>query len=253
MKIATWNISAGINTNDYKGEFFDKEKELMPDDRCLNAIAKAIIENDIDVIALQEVVTTESFKYMQNLSAKTGMKYYEVFENSPCHLIENANFGVAILSKFPLKLIKKQFFENPRLTKQTAKGLYHTHDKGYLAVRVCAEKPFDMLDASLLPFHRFDHNIVDFKEIFNEFQDFVLNGNVFALGDFNAIEGKKNLQQVFDRMNEKYDFLFDEVTTIDNKKCDNILLPKDVVVKDKYLITNEDISDHFLCVAEIVY
>ena len=79
MKIATWNISAGINTNDYKGEFFDKEKELMPDDRCLNAIAKAIIENDIDVIALQEVVTTESFKYMQNLSAKTGMKYYEVF------------------------------------------------------------------------------------------------------------------------------------------------------------------------------
>lgn len=182
MKIATWNISAGINTNDYQGEFFDKDKELKPDDRCLNAIAELIKEHDIDVIALQEVVTTEGFKYMQNLSEKTGLKYYESFENSPCHLIENANFGVAILSKFPIKLIKKQFFENPHLTKQTAKGLYHTHDKGYLAVTVNAEKPFDMLCASLLPFHRFDHNIVDFKDIFVEFQDFVLTNNVFALG-----------------------------------------------------------------------
>lgn len=71
------------------------------------------------------------------------------------------------------------------------------------------------------------------------------------LGDFNAIAGKPNLQQVFDKLNDKYEFLFDEVTTIDNKKCDNILLPKHVKVKNKYLVTNEDISDHFLCVAEI--
>ncbi len=111
MKIATWNISAGINTNDYQGELFDKDKELKPDDRCLNAIAEIIKKHNIDVIALQEVVTTESFKYMQNLSEKTGLKYYESFENSPCHLIENANFGVAILSKFPIKLIKKQFLK----------------------------------------------------------------------------------------------------------------------------------------------
>lgn len=250
MKIATWNISAGINTNDYKGEFFDKEKELNTDDKCLNRIAKAIKEHNLDVVALQEVVTTESFKYMQNLSEKTGLKYYETFENSPCHLIENANFGVAVLSKYPITLIKKQFFENPHLTKQTPKGLYQTHDKGYLAVTINCENPFKLLSASLLPFHRFDHNIVDFKEIFNEFQQFVKDNNVYALGDYNAILGKTNLQCVFNNL-ESHEFLFDDITTIDNKKCDNILLPKTVKVINKYVVANKDTSDHFLCVVEI--
>lgn len=251
MKIATWNISAGINTNDYTGEFFDKTKETNVDDRCLNDIAKAIIENNIDVIALQEVVTTESFKYMENLSKLTNLKYFESFENSPCHLIENANFGIAILSKYPIKLIKKQFFDNPHLTKQTQKGLYHTHDKGYLVVEVLAPQPFKLSCASLLPFHRFDHNIVDFKSLFDEFQNFVLENNVYALGDYNAIEGKPNLQKVFDKINSNYNYLFDEVTTIDNKKCDNILLPKNIEIKNKYIVKNTDISDHYLCVAEI--
>ena len=251
MKIATWNISAGINTNDYVGEFFDKQKEANVDDRCLNDIAKAIIENDIDVIALQEVVTTESFRYMENLSKLTGFKYFESFENSPCHLIENANFGIAILSKSPIKLIKKQFFDNPHLTKQTQKGLYHTHDKGYLVVEVEGDEPIKLLCASLLPFHRFERNIVDFKNLFNEFQDFVLENSVYALGDYNAIEGKVSLQKVFDKLNSNYQFLFDEITTIDNKKCDNILLPNTVKVKNKYIVKNTDISDHYLCVAEI--
>lgn len=251
MKIATWNISAGINTNDYKGEFLDKPKEANIDDRCLKDLAKTIVDNNIDVIALQEVVTTESFKYMENLSKLTNLKYYEVFENSPCHLIENANFGVAILSKYPLKLIKKQFFENPNLSKQTQKGLYHTHDKGYLAVEVLAENPFKLLSASLLPFHRFDKSILDYKYLFEEFQDFVLKNNVYALGDYNAIEGKSNLQKVFDRIDMRYEFLFDEITTIDNKKCDNILLPKNLHVINKYIVKNNNISDHYLCVAEI--
>lgn len=251
MKIATWNISAGINTNDYKGEFFDKSKETNIDDRCLNDIAKAIVENDIDVIALQEVVTTKSFKYLENLSKLTNLKYYDSFENSPCHLIENANFGVAILSRYPIKLIKKQFFDNPNLTKQTQKGLYHTHDKGYMVVNVLSNESFNLLSASLLPFHRFDHNIIDFKYLFNEFQNDVLQNNIYALGDFNAIKGKEDLQKVFDKINLNYNFLFDEVTTIDDKKCDNIILPNNINVKNKYIVKNTDISDHYLCIAEI--
>lgn len=251
MKIATWNISAGINPNDYKGEYFDKEKETTPDDACLNAIAQLIIKENIDVIALQEVVTTKRFKYMENLSKKTGMKFYESFEVSPCNLIENANFGLAILSKHPINLIKKQLFKNPNLTKQTEKGTYKTHDKGYLAVQVKAENEFCFVCTNLLPFHRFGSDALDHKNIFEEFQDFVLSNNAYALGDFNAILGKERLQLIFDRLNKKYQFLFDEITTTDNKKCDNILLPKDVRIKNKYLVKNTNISDHYLCVAEI--
>ncbi|MBQ3048268.1 MAG: endonuclease/exonuclease/phosphatase family protein [Clostridia bacterium] len=251
MKIATWNISAGINTSDYSGEFFDKPQEASVDDKCLNEIAKAIVENDIDVIALQEVVTTISFKYLKMLSKKTNLKYFESFENSPCHLIKNANFGVAILSKYPIKNITKQFFKNPNLTKQTNKGLYHSHDKGYLAVRVLTKQPFWFLSASLLPFHRFDCNILNFKNLFSEFQDFVIDNNVFAMGDYNAIEGKDSLQKVFDKLKNTHNFLFDQITTTDNKKCDNILLPKNIVVKNKYIVERRDVSDHYLCVAEV--
>ena len=251
MKIATWNISAGINTNDYVGEFFDKEKEANVDDECLNSIANEIVSQNIDVIALQEVVTTESFQYMQRLSEKTGMRYFETFENSPCHLIENASFGVAVLSKYPIEVVKKEFYPNPNLTKQTAKGLYKTHEKGYLCVKVKAEKEFCILSTQLLPFHRFDAQITDFKHIFTSFQDFVLNNNVYVLGDFNAIDGKKHLEKVFDKFEGRYQFLFDEVTTVDGKKCDNIILPRDVAVKNSYIVHDNKTSDHFMCVAEI--
>jgi len=251
MKIATWNISAGINTNDYVGEFFDKEKEANVDDECLNSIANEIVLQDIDVIALQEVVTTESFQYMKRLSEKTGMKYFETFENSPCHLIENASFGVAVLSKYPIEVVKKEFYPNPNLTKQTAKGLYKTHEKGYLCVKVKAEKEFCILSTQLLPFHRFDAQITEFKDLFAGFQDFVLKNNVYALGDFNAIKGKEHLSQVFDKINDKYNFLFNEITTTDDKKCDNIILPKKIKVKSSYVVKDNLVSDHLLCVAEI--
>lgn len=252
MKIATWNISAGINTNDYVGEFFDKEKELNIDDECLNSIANEIISQNIDVVALQEVVTTDSFKYMQKLSQKTGLSFFESFENSPCHLIENANFGIVVLSRYPLEIVKKEFFANPHLTKQTAKGLYKTHEKAYMCVKVNAgENVFNFITTQLLPFHRFDAQITDFKHIFTSFQDFVLNNNVYVLGDFNAIEGKKHLEKVFDKFEGRYQFLFDEVTTVDGKKCDNIILPRDVAVKNSYIVHDNKTSDHFMCVAEI--
>ena len=72
------------------------------------------------------------------------------------------------------------------------------------------------------------------------------------LGDFNAIEGKKHLSQVFDRFGERYQFLFDEITTTDGKKCDNIILPKEIEVKAKYIVKDNLTSDHLMCVAEIL-
>lgn len=250
MKIATWNISAGIDINSYSGELFDKEKEIELNDNCLISIANEIIDQNIDVIALQEVVTTESFQYMKKLSEKTGLKYFETFENSPCHLIENASFGVAILSRYPIEVVGRLFFKNPHLTKQTAKGLYTTHEKGYMCVKVFAETEFYLLSTQLLPFHRFDVQITDFKNLFVEFQDFVLKNKVYALGDFNAIEGKKHLKEVFDKFDE-YQFLFDEITTTDGKRCDNIILPKSVKIKSSYIVKENTTSDHLMCVAEI--
>ena len=251
MKIATWNICSGISINDYKGEFFDKEKSANIDDVCLNEIAKLIKENEIDVIALQEVITTPSFEYLNKLSSLSGLKYFKMFENSPCHLVENSNFGIAILSKYPLEIVKKEFFKNPNLTKQTAKGLYKTHDKGFLCVKVCSTDPFNFLTLHMLPFHRFDSHALEFKEYFENFQDFVQENNVVACGDFNVVEGKEKLVQLLDRLSESHNFTFDEITTFDNKKCANMLIPKTITFSGKQIIKSEETSDHFLCVMNI--
>ena len=47
------------------------------------------------------------------------------------------------------------------------------------------------------------------------------------------------------------EFVFDEVSTVDDKKCDNILIPKKITKKSHKMIKNADSSDHFMCIIEI--
>lgn len=250
MKIATWNIGSGINTNDYVGEFFDKVPEANPDDKCMQVIAKQIVENNIDVIALQEVITTESFDYIKKLSKLTGLEYYETFENSPSHLIKNTMFGVAILSRYPIEVIRKEFFANPNLTKTTAKGVYKTHDKGYMLVKILADKPFYISNTHFLPFHRFDTEILDYAESFVAFQEDLINYNAIACGDYNVVEGAEKLKNLLSKLTD-FEFVFDEISTVDNKRCDNILIPKKIEKKSQKMIKNADSSDHYMCIIEI--
>ena len=250
MKIATWNIGSGINTNDYVGEFFDKVPEANPDDKCMQIIAKQIIENEIDVIALQEVITTESFEYIEKLSKLTGLEFYATYENSPSHLIKNTMFGVAILSRYPIEVIKKEFFANPNLTKTTAKGVYKTHDKGYMLVKILADEPFYVSNTHFLPFHRFDTEILEYAESFESFQEDLIKYNAIACGDYNVVEGAKKLKKLLGNLTE-FEFVFDEVSTVDDKKCDNILIPKKITKKSQKMIKNADSSDHFMCIIEI--
>ncbi len=250
MKIATWNIGSGINTNDYVGEFFDKVPEASPDDKCMQIIAKQIIENNIDVIALQEVITTKSFEYVEKLSKLTGLEYYETFENSPSHLIKNTKYGVAILSRYPIEVIKKEFIPNPNLIKTTSKGMYKSHNKGYMLAKICSDEPINISNTHFLPFHRFDTEILDYADSFVQFQNDLIKFNAIACGDYNVVEGAEKLKKLLSKLNG-FNFVFDEVSTVDNKKCDNILIPKKIKIKSQKMIENADSSDHFMCIVEI--
>ncbi len=136
MKIGSWNISSGINVNNYKNELFDITPSVSVNDECLTEISELIKQNNIDVIALQEVITTPSFHFLESLSKLSGLKYFCEFENSPGFLIENTCFGVAILSKYPIQNIRNKLFKNPNLKKTTEKGSYSSHDKGYISATI---------------------------------------------------------------------------------------------------------------------
>ena len=250
MKIATWNIGSGINTNDYVGEFFDKTPEANPDDKCMQIIAKQIVENNIDVIALQEVITTESFEYIQTLSRLTGLDFYATFETSPSHLIKNTMYGTAILSRYPIEVIKNEFFKNPNLTKTTEKGTYKSHDKGYTIAKINAPEPFYISNTHFLPFHRFYADILEYAESFEAFQEDLIRYNAIACGDYNVIEGAERLKILLSKLTD-FKFIFDEVSTVDGKSCDNILIPKKIIKKSQKMIKNADSSDHFMCIIEI--
>lgn len=251
MKIATWNIGSGININSYTEELFDIAPAAKTDDSVMEIIAKQIKDNNIDVIALQEVITTESFKYIETLSKKTGMKYFVTYENSPCHLVKNTMFGVAILSKYPLEVVKEKLYENPHLLKQTEKGTYTTHDKGYILAKVLSDKPFYISCTQILPFHRFNADILDYKQITEEFQQDNIKYNAICCGDFNVIDGVTKIKKVFTLFDGLYEPTFDDITTIDGKRCDNIFVPKDIEVKNKKLFVNDLSSDHYMCMIEI--
>lgn len=251
MRIASWNISSGIDMSNYTGELFDKKVEVSIDDKCLKEIAEVIVKNKIDVIALQEVTTTESFKFLERLSELTGLKYYEKFENSPGFLIKDTRIGTAVLSGMPLQVECKKMFRNPNLTKMTKNGLYTTHDKGYLSVKVLAEKPVEIISTQFLPFHRFDADIMEYKSIFDDFQKEVLFKGAVVCGDFNVVEGNKKLKALLSKLSDNYTFAFDCVTTTDDKRCDNILVPSDMEIKDIELVTSTKVSDHYLCLVDI--
>lgn len=251
MRISTWNIGSGININSYKEELFDITPALKPDDNIIDIIANQIIANKIDVIAMQEVITTESFNYVNKLSEKTWLKYHVSYENSPCHLVKNTMFGLAILSRYPIEIIKKQLFPNPRLTVTTTKGIYSTHDKGYIIAKIDADEPFYISCTQFLPFHRFNVDILDYKSLFDEYQINNLMNKTICVGDFNCIDGIDKIEKVLDLLSKEYRPIFNEITTIDGKKCDNILVPKSVSVKKQGILKNDLSSDHYMCFVEI--
>lgn len=251
MIIATWNISSGIDMKNYQGELFDRTPDTFFDESGLTKIAEAIKKYKVDVIALQEVTTSPSFKFVEKLSKLTNLEHFEIFENSPGFLIEGTKIGLAILSKFPIKNAVKEFFNNPNLTKTTSKSTYSSHDKGFIAATICAEQNFNLICTQFLPFHRFDKDIFEFKPIFKNFQEIAKSHSSLVCGDFNVIDGKAKLVKFLNELEPTHEFVFDEITTTDSKRCDNIIVPKNIKIKSKKIITNTGISDHFLCIIEI--
>lgn len=251
MKIATWNISSGVNTANYQGELFDKQIEASAEDECLKQIAEQIKKYDIDVIALQEVITTKTFCFMENLCKLTGLEYFETFENSPGFLVKDSMFGVAVLSRYPIETVKKEFFKNPNLTKTTEKGVYTTHDKAFMCVSIKTEPEINVITTQFLPFHRFNADILEYKDTFDAFQKFASNNNVFVCGDFNVTQGNEKLVKLLDKISLTHKLTFDAVTTTDGKRCDNIFVPNNVKVKNAYMETSVTPSDHYLLVIEI--
>jgi len=243
MKIATYNISGGFFKEDETKDFFDKEKSDSVDNRLLNEIIKIINEEQIDVIGFQEIITTEEVGYIKSIIDNTDLKYCAFFELSPCHIVNDTDCGIAILSRYPIDDVDMRKFTNPKLAKQTSSGkTYYTFDKGCLT---CTINGMKILTHHGFPYRRFNSTPEANLSCFEEFDMFIqeLKPDVVT-GDFNA----EKFIDFMDYTRANYVKTIDEVTTVDGMKFDNILVKGNTNYNTKIV---KSLSDHFMVIADI--
>lgn len=247
LKIATFNISGGVYEDDQSVDYLDKSQFERIDTRLHNDIVRIANEEQLDILCFQEIITTESFHYIDKILAETELKYTATLELSPCNTLKDARCGIAILSKYPLTEGAKELFTNPMLAKTTSSGnTYYTFDKGYQTVTVeLGEKKITLLNHHNFPFRRFNSTPEANPAVFAEFDSKIaaLTPDIVA-GDFNA----EAFLGLMPYLSDHYVKTIDEGTTDDGKKFDNILVKKGTATSAKLV---KSFSDHYMVVAEI--
>ena len=247
LKIASYNVSGGFYIGDESTEYLDREASDKIDNRLLTDLIEIINKENIDVLCLQEVITTERIKYIDQIKESTNLKYSESFELSPCNLVKDTDCGLAILSKYPLSNTQKQIFTNPKLAKTTSSGnTYYTYDKGclYTTIKLKEEK-ITILTHHGFPYRRFNSTPEANPNIFLEFDEVIKNNNIDIItGDFNA----DNFEELMLYTKENYIRTINNITTVDGKKFDDILIKNDIKYNTEI---KKSVSDHYMVITTI--
>ena len=247
LKIASYNVSGGFYIGDESTEYLDREASDKIDNRLLTDLIEIINKENIDVLCLQEVITTERIKYIDQIKESTNLKYSESFELSPCNLVKDTDCGLAILSKYPLSNTQKQIFTNPKLSKTTSSGnTYYTYDKGWLLTTLMLnDENKTILTHHGFPYRRFNSTPEANPNIFLEFDEVIKNNNIDIItGDFNA----DNFEELMLYTKENYIRTINNITTVDGKKFDDILIKNDIKYNTEI---KKSVSDHYMVITTI--
>lgn len=248
LKIASYNISGGFYNDEDKTEYLDKESAISVDDRLLKQIIETINNEDIDVICFQEIITTERIQYIESICKSTKLKYYESYELSKNNIVKDTNCGIAVLSKYPLEVLKKELFPNPGLTKTTSSGkTYYLFDKGYMIVNIMIDgNKIKLLTHHGFPYGTFDSTAEENIQVFKFFDEVIKNNNPDIItGDFNV----EDMMSLMNNTKNSYLRTVDKVTTVEGKKLDDILIHKDKGNYSSNVL--KLLSDHFMVISVI--
>jgi len=244
LKIASFNISGGFYIGNEDTEYLDREATTNIDDRLLKQIIDIINNEDIDIICFQEIITTKEIKYIERIIDNTNLKYHEEYELSPCNIVKDTDCGIAILSKYPITNTIKEKFPNPMLSKTTSSGnTYYTYDKGYMICTLNKDNDeIKILTHHGFPYRRFNSNAESNQKVF-DFFDQVITTNCpnIITGDFNT----ENFMELLNGFSLKYKRTINDITTVDNKKFDDICVLKNIIYESK---TVKLLSDHFIVI-----
>ena len=247
LKIANYNISGGFYNDKDQTEYLDKERVDNVDDKLLNQIIETINNENIDVICFEEIITTDRIEYIKRICDGTNLKNYEFYELSESNIVKDTNCGIAVLSKYPLEVIKRELFPNPALMKTTKSGkTYYLYDKGYMIVNISIDdKKVKLLTHHGFPYRTFDSTAEDNIQVFEFFDNRIDEHKPDIItGDFNV----EDMMVFMPNTKSNYIRTINKVTTVEGKKLDDILIHKNINYSSNVL---KLLSDHFMVISEI--
>lgn len=242
IRIASYNISGGFYIGNEDEEYLDREAINSVDNKLLYELINTINNENIDILCLQEVITTPHVKYIEQIANATSLKYYDSFELSPCNIVKDTEAGIAIMSKYPLHTLTKQLFPNPRIAFTTSSGnTYYTYDKGYMVCEVEIDNnKIKVFNHHNFPFRRFRSTARDNMLVFEHFDSILKKENPDAvMGDFNT----EDFMDLVPTLNTFYNRTINTITTVDGMSFDEILLRNKSNTKGRLI---RGLSDHYM-------
>lgn len=258
FKIGTWNISEGVTAEWNLTDGVTNNGTYVETD-LIKQITKKINESDVDIICFQEFPVEINNKELlkDKIYSETKLKYSVMYDTYPSFLFDGGKIGVCLFSKFPITYEEKHLFFNPDLTKVSKSGkINHSFDKGIILAKLeLPEDELTIITGHAIRFRPFDKEAEDYPESYKPLSDLILNNisnKLIALGDFNTTDLFSLLPNIKDKVVDNVN----GSTTIDNfesgkagRKLDYILTTPNISVINVEKINN--LSDHYLCVAEI--
>lgn len=241
LRIGTWNIRSGVPSN------VPPERAVVADD-AIEYMAEFIKRTNSQIVSLQEVLflsddTESQAKKIANLA---GFPYWVEWKISDSHLIKNAEIGNAIISKYPIIEQKRIHLVNPELSTKLNGKKISSHNKGFLQITFdIKNKKFTLISGQSLPFHLFKKDPTDYKYIFEELEQIILNVYTPSIvcGDFNT----NQIKELFPSIN--FSQLTGVITRPTGEEHDNFLCSKHWTNVNVWVLPTR--SDHHFCLAEL--
>lgn len=177
FKVLTYNIMHGL---DYK-KLLNKERIID-----LDKICEIIKKSNPDIIGLNEVYNDIEEKISvpqaQYIASKLGYQYYYFGKAITIH--ETIEYGNAIISKYPIKNIKKHMIEDPKIKDEDV----------YYETRNIIECEIEINDVSYKTFvTHIGLAKSEQKNGIDKLKSLIKDEKVFIMGDFNMEEDNENI------------------------------------------------------------
>ena len=177
MRLATWNIGSALGQDNWKS---------------IEYIAENAEKNSIDILCLQEVITSgNDIDYINELQKKLSFKHSKFYELSSAHLGDDLMMGVAILSRYNIIEAFEIKLTNPEIVFNKNGKTLRSDDKGFLVVEIKYKgKKVKIVTGHMLPFHSLGSDSSKYgflyEEMYSKVKTFCKGFPFVLCGDFNS-------------------------------------------------------------------